>query len=46
MNYISSNTITDLKLDIISTMKYRNKRVNEFYGTDHNFQIVLLFKKT
>lgn len=45
MNYISSNTITDLKLDIISTMEYRNKRVNEFYGTDHNFQNCIIVQK-
>ena len=45
MNYISSNTITDLKSDIISTMEYRNKRVNEFYGTDHNFQNCIIVQK-
>lgn len=45
MNYISSNTITDLKSDIISTMEYRDKRVNEFYGTDHNFQNCIIVQK-
>ena len=45
MNYISSNTITDLKSDIISTMEYRDKRVNEFYGPDHNFQNCIIVQK-
>ena len=45
MNYISSNTITDLKSDIISTREYRDKRVNEFYGTDHNFQNCIIVQK-
>ena len=45
MNYISSNAITDLKSDIISTMEYRDKRVNEFYGTDHNFQNCIIVQK-